>query len=151
MRSGGGVLFDKEIEAATSTSNLYFMIILVKRKWWPFSFVSITNLHFLYDKQLKKKVFYFYFLLSTIYNLHIDLWDLRFQYSGLKSPKSIKYWWLIKDLLKFTPKCNKTFNFLFLGFRRKEDIGLVWLLITLMWVIKKLPLIRSKKKKKSFL
>ena len=35
-----------------------------------------------------------------------------------------------------------------MGFRRKEDIGLVWLLITLMWVIKKLPLIQSKKKKK---
>ena len=64
--------------------------------------------------------------------------------------KSIKYWWLIKELLKFTPKCNKTYGmlFYFLGFCRKEDIGLVWLLITLMWVIKKLPLIQSKKKKK---
>ena len=34
-----------------------------------------------------------------------------------------------------------------MGFRRKEDIGLVWLRITLMWMIKKLPLIQSKKKK----
>ena len=123
----------------------------------PFSFVSITNLHFLYDKQLKQKVFYFYFLLSTIYNLHIDLWDLRFQYSSLKSPKSIKYWWLIKELffffsLKVHTKVQQNiwhvFFFFFLGFHRKEDIGLVWLLITLMWVIKKLPLIHSKKKKK---
>ena len=127
------------------------MVVVVR----PFSFVSITNLHFLYNKQLKKKVFYFYFLLSTIYNLHIDLWDLRFQYSSLKSPKSIKYWWLIKELFFFSLKSSHQSAtkhmacfFFFLGFHRKEDIGLVWLLITLMWVIKKLPLIHSKKKKK---
>ena len=117
----------------------------------PFSLVSITNPSFSLWQTIEKNVFFIITIWiwqrkkrvknDFISNLNIDLWDLRFQSSSLKSPKSIKYWWLIKELLKFLPKCNKHIaSLFFLGFRRKEDIGLVWLLITLLWVIKKLSL-----------